>query len=112
MMSKKAQILLNVVLILSSIILPIFILNIFHMMFATFYTKGFLTGLGHLLVCGLMVILNIVTSLILIQWQRNTQKEDITVAILIFFMVSLILQVILNILIENPFVDPPLPNFT
>lgn len=109
-MKTRIEILLIVVLIFCSIVLPILILGLFHLLFAEFYTEGFLTGLGHLLVCGLMIILNICTSPILIHSQFHKGKEDLTRYIIIFFIVSIILQVTLSILIENPYKDPPLPN--
>ncbi len=110
MKTRKIQFLLIVISIFCSIILPILILQLFYILFAEFYTKGFLTGIGHLLVCGLMIILNIVSSQILIKSQYNKEKENITRNIYIFIIVSIILQVALSIMIENPFKDPPLPN--
>ncbi|OKP92963.1 hypothetical protein A3848_06185 [Paenibacillus sp. P32E] len=109
-MKTRMKLLLIVISIFCSIVLPVLILELFHLLFPEFYTKGFLTGLGHLLICGLMIILNIVTSQIIIHSQYNKGKEDMTRYIIIFIIVSIILQVTLSIMIENPFKDPPLPN--
>ncbi|MBP1906334.1 polyferredoxin [Paenibacillus turicensis] len=112
MKKKNKQLLLIVISIFGSIILPILILQLFYILFAEFYTKGFLTGIGHLFVCGIMIIVNIVGSQILIQRQYNRVKKNIRRNIFIIITVSIILQVGLSIMIENPFKDPPLPTFT
>ncbi|OKP84688.1 hypothetical protein A3842_07915 [Paenibacillus sp. P3E] len=109
-MKTRMKLLLIVISIFCSIVLPVLILELFHLLFPEFYTKGFLTGLGHLLICGLMIILNIVTSQIIIHSQYNKGKEDMTRYIIIFIIVSIILQVTLSIMIENPFKDPPTIN--
>jgi len=111
MKTRKRQVLLIVISILGSILFPILLLQLFHIWFAEFYTKGFLTGLGHLLVCGLMIVLNIVISQILIQNQYNKDKEKLIINLIILIIVSIILQISLSFMIENPFIDPPLPNF-
>lgn len=112
MKTRKIKLLLIVISIFCSIIVPILILQLFYILFAEFYTKGFLTGMGHFLVCGIMIILNIVGSQILIQRQYTRVKENIIRNIFIIITVSIILQVGLSIMIENPFKDPPLPTFT
>lgn len=112
MKTKQIQLLLIVISISGSIILPILILQLFYILFAEFYTKGFLTGIGHLFVCGIMIILNIVGSQILIQSRYNKEKKNLTRNIFIIIIASIILQAALSIMIENPFKDPPLPTFT
>lgn len=97
--------------VLASTLIPILILVLFFLIFSDFYSEGFLTGLGHILVCGFMMILNstLGTILVLKTFEKGTENEDGYVPIRILLMVlgSFALQVVLSILVENPFKDPP-----
>jgi hypothetical protein len=99
--------------IIGAIILPYFIVLFFHVIFPDFYTKGFLTGLGHMMIGGIMIFLNLIIgpNVVLLYYKDmvNDKKtpESFYKAILILILVSVAVQVTLNILIENPFKDPP-----
>ena len=112
MNSTKKSLVIIIFSIIGSIILPILIVLLFHLMFSDFYTKGFLTGFGHLLIAGIMIILNLIVgpNLIFLYYEDMIKYKESTASfqkvILICILVSVVVQIILNILIENPFKDP------
>ncbi|MBM6996003.1 hypothetical protein IM700_010135 [Paenibacillus sp. DXFW5] len=97
--------------ILGSLILPIIIVLLFFVIFSGFYNKGFLTGLGQLMVCGFMMLLNstIILNMLLIYCEgliESKEYKTLRKAIIFTILISVAIQTILSILIENPFRDP------
>ncbi|MFC3746205.1 hypothetical protein [Paenibacillus sp. GCM10012306] len=98
--------------LIGSIILPVLIILLFHVIFPDFYTKGFLTGIGHVIIGGIMMVLNVIIgpNLIVLYYEDMMKSKESTVsfyrAILIFILVSVVVQITLSILIENPFTEP------
>jgi hypothetical protein len=115
MSTAKRKLLLVIIALLYSVIVPIMIVSLFFLLFPEFYTKGFLTGLGHMLICGIMILLNIfLIPIISLNYYKKfiielttDGKAQFTNRILILLSISVVTQVVLSILIENPFKDPP-----
>lgn len=83
------------------------------------YTKGFLTGIGHMLICMIMIIINAVSIPIIMNrsYKKNIIEDNegdggssFLKTVFYTLSISIIVQISLNILIENPFKDPELPN--
>jgi len=109
--SLPKRILFSSVIIILSLAIPIILLSLFFIIFSDFYSKGFLTGLSHIIICLLMMAINLAISTIWLgKYFRNEGEQEITK---LFFglILSLIAQCILNILLENPFIDPPVRGF-
>lgn len=54
----RQKIMILIITMLISVVVPIAILMTFFLIFPDFYSKGFLTGLGQMLVCGVIIICN------------------------------------------------------
>ncbi|GGG67426.1 hypothetical protein GCM10010918_22580 [Paenibacillus radicis (ex Gao et al. 2016)] len=117
---KSQKILIAVIALLVSVIIPILVLNIFYLIFPDFYKDGFLTGLGHMLVCGIIIFIHaiLIPSIAVFYFQDLTLKfgteRGITMLInriILLLVCSVIIQIVLSILIENPFIEPKLPEF-
>lgn len=118
-MKAKDKILVLLLTLIFAITVPIFILFLFHLIFADFYTKGFLTGMGHYLVCALMIVANSLSLPVIIyrSYKENIieveiiNKDSFHNRIILSFLVSILIHIVLSILIENPFKEPPGLNF-
>ncbi len=105
--------LLFLILILVSFGFPLFILMLFNIIFADFYSKGFLTGLFHLFICVIAIVVNAITSVIIsINHLRGRSHNNLFDSkffkqLALFFLVSILGQIVLSIIFENPFKDPP-----
>jgi len=99
--------------ILFSIAIPIIIISLFFIIFSDFYSKGFLTGAVQLfMITPLMILVNIVISMIYLNshFNSSSKKGNIrrnNVKYFKMLCVSILIQIILNILVENPFKEPP-----
>jgi small-conductance mechanosensitive channel len=91
--------------------IPILILFIFNFMFAEFYSKGFLNGIAHMFIGLIMIIVNAV-SLPVITFKSYKKKSDdkkgndsnkFILTIVLSLLISVFIQIVLSILIENPF---------
>jgi hypothetical protein len=115
--NATTKFLLFLILILVSFGFPLFILMLFNIIFADFYSKGFLTGLLHFFICVIAIVVNAITTVIYsINHLRgrshdNLIDSDFLKQLALFFIVSILVQIVLSLLFENPFKDPPSFNF-
>jgi len=74
--------------ILCSIIFPIVILLLFFVTFSDFYDRGFLPGLGHIFMCGIMILLNLIIGIPLILKFIQNSSDNISIKIISIIFVS------------------------
>lgn len=106
--------------LLISIVVPVLILMSFFLIFPDFYSEGFLTGLGQIILCGIIIMFNAIffPCISVLYFKKfindyGIEKGKIILAnrLILLLVVSAVVQIVLSIIIENPFKDPKLPNF-
>lgn len=111
-MNTKVKIWLISITLLSSISIPLLILYVFEFIFADYYSKVILGGLAHLFIGLVMVIINVATMpLIIYKYYKKYVINDsdgygtynFVKTAIISLLVIILMQIILSILIENPF---------
>lgn len=113
---NRNKVLLTSFSVVLSILCPILVVLLFRLMFSNFYEQeAFLPGLGHIMICILMVIVNLIINPITVTRYYNqfidNNPEKIIGVVIVIFSLSIAAQIILSILIENPFREPHLPEF-
>jgi hypothetical protein len=101
--------LLFLILILVSVGFPLFILMVFDIIFADYYSKVILAGLLHLFIGVIAIMVNATTSVIIsINHLRGRSHNNLFDSkffkqLALFFLVSILGQIVLSIIFENPF---------
>jgi len=113
MNSTLRKVFFSAFIIIFSIAIPIAIISLFFLIFPDFYSKGFLTGIAQLyIVCPVMMIANLIISTAYLgeYFKSQTAENRVSQNKHKYFLrigISILVQIGLNILIENPFRDPP-----
>ncbi|TYP77550.1 hypothetical protein BCM02_102110 [Paenibacillus methanolicus] len=116
--NSKTLIIISVLLL--SIGIPSAIQMIFFLSFPGFYEKGFLTGIGQLFICGITIVGNAIIipyrglfffNRYVHQFGIETGKSKLIRKVALLLLISAVLQILLTITVENPFKDPPVPQF-
>lgn len=116
MKNKRSKFRVGVLVVLLSMGTPVLMQLIFSVIFADYYKNGFfLPGFGHYMVTALMIIVNLIAApMIVFLNYPSLEQEDLgnilLTRITIIFAVSIVVQIVLSIMIENPF-SPSTPNF-
>ncbi|WP_336773243.1 hypothetical protein [Paenibacillus sp. MMO-58] len=120
MSEGRQKILISIIAMFISVVVPIAILRAFFLLFPDFYSQGFLTGLGQMLVCGVIIICNAIffPSATVYYFNKfvpafgvKIGRDRLVKRIILFLVVSVVIQIVLSILVENPFKAPELPDF-
>lgn len=120
MSEGRQKTLISIIAMIISVVVPIVILRAFFLIFPDFYSQGFLTGLGQMLVCAVIIICNVIIfpSATVYYFKKfvptfgvKIGRERLIKRILLFLVISVVIQIVLSILVENPFKEPDLPDF-
>lgn len=111
MNSTSKKFIFSLVIIVISLAIPIILVSLFFIMFSDFYSKGFLTGLTHIIICLFMLVINFAISTVWLGKYFQADGEYKLSKLFLGLLLSLLAQCMLNILLENPFTDPPVRGF-
>lgn len=108
--------LISLPVIAGAVAVPAGVQMLFSVIFADFYKKGFLTGLLQAFICLVIMFIHLIMGFYFTEkyWaERNKELDGKRVIrhFLIYLAAGVLAQVCLNIIFENPFVDPPAPSF-
>lgn len=116
MKNKRSKFKVATLVVFLSIGTPALIQLVFRVIFADYYENGvFLPGLAHYFITALMIIVNLIFAPMIVFLNYPTLEQGDVRSILltritIIFAVSIVAQIVLSIIIENPF-SPSTPNF-
>ncbi|WNS46703.1 hypothetical protein [Paenibacillus sp. MMS20-IR301] len=108
--------LISLPVILGAAALPAGVSQLFYIIFADFYSNGFLTGLPQFFICLVIMIINLLMGFFFAEkyWLAKNGGQDgkrVIRHFLVYLASGILVQIILNVIIENPFKDPPAPPF-
>ena len=116
-MKNIKKLIFSTFIILFSIAIPVLVVSLFYQIFPEFYSKGFFTGITHIyFVCPLMMIINCIISILYLSEHFKNKPTDTNKSpngrrYFTRIVISILVQIGLNILTENPFRDPPISGF-